>query len=334
MRGGVNKGMKVLLLGATGLLGHNVLLRLVDEGHEVRALVRRSDGIRLPASGWHTVVGSVLDYATLCRAAEGCEAVVNCAGTTDMSLPRPEDFMPMNRDLCEMVVRMMEEKGIRRLVHTSTVNTIGYGSAGHPANEDAPMQPPFEGSYYADSKRAGELVVLGAAQHHKDWHVVVINPGFMIGAYDVKPSSGRLLLAGYKRRLMVAPHGGKAFVAVNDVAQAVVSSLTKGDNGARYIVVNSHGCMSVKDFYKIQSQVMGYHQTVLTLPNWLLAIAGRVGDILRVMRLRTELSSLNVRQLMVHEYYDNICGREVLGYVETPIEHAIADFHKWRQFNK
>lgn len=326
--------MKVLLLGASGLLGHNVLQQLVADGHEVTALVRRSEGIRLQADGWHTVVGSVLDYPTLCRAAKGCEAVVNCAGTTDMSLPRSEDFMPMNRDLCEMIVRLMEGSGIKRLVHTSTVNTIGYGSAGHPANEDAPMQPPFEGSYYADSKRAGELVVLGAAQHHKDWHVVVINPGFMIGAYDVKPSSGRLLLAGYKRRLMVAPRGGKAFVAVNDVARAVVSALTKGENGARYIVVNSHGCMSVKDFYKIQSHVLDYRQYVLTLPNWLLELAGRLGDMLRVMGLRTELSTLNVRQLMVHEYYANVCGREVLGYSETSIEQAVADFYNWRNLNK
>ena len=323
--------MKVLLLGASGLLGHNVLQRLVADGHEVTALVRRSDGIRLPGGGWHTVVGSVLDYPTLCRAAKGCEAVVNCAGATDMSLPRREDFMPMNHDLCEMLVRLMEETGIKVLVHTSTVNTIGCGTAGHPANEEAPMQPPFEGSYYADSKRAGELVVLGAAQHHQDWHVVVINPGFMIGAYDTKPSSGRLLLAGYRRRVMVAPKGGKAFVAVRDVAQAVVAALTKGDNGARYIVTNSQGCFSVKELYKLQARVVGYRQWVLTIPNWLLAVAGWLGDALRAVGVRTELSTLNVRQLMVHEYYDNRLGREALGYAETPIAEAIGVFYKWRE---
>ncbi|MBR4506532.1 MAG: NAD-dependent epimerase/dehydratase family protein [Bacteroidales bacterium] len=323
--------MKVLLLGATGLLGHNVLQRLLAEGHEATALVRRSDGLRLPGGGWHTVVGSVLDYPTLCRAAKGCEAVVNCAGATDMSLPGREDFMPMNHDLCKMLVRLMEETGIRVLVHTSTVNTIGYGTAGHPANEEAPMRPPFEGSFYADSKRAGELVVLGAAQHHKDWHVVVINPGFMIGAYDTKPSSGRMLLAGYRRRAMVAPKGGKAFVAVQDVAQAAVAALTRGDNGARYIAVNSQGCFGIKELYKMQASTMGYRQHVLTLPNWLLAVAGRLGDALRAVGVRTELSTLNVRQLMVHEYYDNSRGREALGYAETPIEQAIGEFHKWRE---
>ena len=323
--------MKVLLLGATGLLGHNVLQRLVAEGHEVTALVRRSDGIRLPAAArWHAVVGSPLDYAALHRAAEGCDAIVNCAGATDMSLLRREDFMPMNHDLCEMMVRLMEETGIKVLVHTSTVNTIGYGSKGSHANEDAPMMPPFEGSYYADSKRAGELVVMGAAWRHEDWHVVVVNPGFMIGPYDVKPSSGRMLLAGYRRRVMAAPRGGKAFVAVKDVAQAVVTALTKGDNGARYIVTNSQGCMSIKQLYRLQARVMGYRQCVLILPNWLLAIAGKIGDGLRAIGVRTELSTLNVRQLMVGEYYDNSRGRTALAFGETPIEEAVADFYNWR----
>ena len=68
--------MKVLLLGATGLLGHNVLSRLVAEGHSVVALVRRSGGVRLHCGGWHEMVGSPLDYETLCRAAEGCDAVI------------------------------------------------------------------------------------------------------------------------------------------------------------------------------------------------------------------------------------------------------------------
>lgn len=323
--------MKVLLLGATGLLGHNVLQRLMAEGHEVAALVRRSDGIRLPGGGWHTVVGSPLDYATLSRAAKGCEAVVNCAGATDMSLPRREDFMPMNHDLCEMLVRLMEENGIKVLVHTSTVNTIGYGTADHPANEEAPMLPPFEGSYYADSKKAGETVVLGAARQHSDWHVVVINPGFMIGAYDAKPSSGRMLLAGYRRRLMVAPKGGKAFVAVADVAQAVVAALDRGDNGARYVATNSKGCFSIEELYRLQAREMGYRQCVLTLPNWLLAVAGKVGDGLRALGVHTELSTLNVRQLMVSEHLDNSRSRKALGYDETPIEQAIAEFHKWRE---
>lgn len=321
--------MKVLLLGATGLLGHNVLQRLMAEGHQVVAVVRRADGIQLQGCGWETVTGSLLDYNTLYRAAEGCDAVVNCAGTTDMSLRHYEDFLQVNRELCRMLVRLLDERGIKTLVHVSTVNTIGFGTAGHPADESAPMQAPFKGSFYGDSKREGEQLILAAATEGR--HVVVINPGYMLGPYDVKPSSGRMLLAAYRMPLMFAPKGGKAFVHVGDVAQAVVNALARGNNGGRYIAVNSHACMTIRNLYRMQAVVCGYCQKVLTMPNSLLLAAGRVGDLLRWCGVKTQLSTRNVRQLMVREYYDNHRAVSELLMPETPIETAISDFYEWRK---
>ena len=321
--------MNVLLLGATGLLGHNVLLRLMDEGHHVVVLVRRVKGICLSQAGWETVVGSPLDYAVLSKAAEGCDAIVNCAGTTDMSLRHYEDFLPVNRDLCGLLVRLMDELGIGTLVHTSTVNTIGYGSSDSPAGESAPMQPPFKGSFYADSKREGEQVVLSVAKEGR--HVVVVNPGFMVGPYDVKPSSGRMLLAAYRKPLMLAPKGGKAFVHVGDVAQVIVNALTQGRNGDRYIAVNGHACLSIKELYQLQAEVCGYRQRVFEVPDGLFLLAGKAGDLLRWMGVRTQVSTRNVRQLLVREYYDNGHALRDLGIKETPIADAIGKFHKWRE---
>lgn len=321
--------MRVLLLGATGLLGHNVLLRLMDEGHQVVAVVRRADGIHLSRRGWETIVGSPLEYSVLEKASKGCDAIVNCVGVTDMSLRRYEDYLPVNKGLCEMLVRLMNNHGINTLVHASTVNTIGFGAPGHLSDETAPMQPPFKGSYYADSKREGEEIILSAATPSR--HVVVVNPGYMIGPYDVKPSSGRLLLAAYRRPLMFAPKGGKAFVHVADVAAAMVNALTKGVNGQRYIVVNSKGMMTIKQLYELQARVCGYKQRVYSCPSWLLRVAGAMGDSLRVLGVKTEVSSRNIRQLLVREYYDNGLVIKDLCVEETPMESAIKDFYEWRK---
>lgn len=323
--------MRVLLLGASGLLGHHVLHLLMERGCAVRVLVRRASAVQMPDGGWETMVGELTDAATLRHAAEGCDAIVNCAGTTDMSLLRREDYRPVNSTLCATIVETMEQLGIKTLVHTSTVNTIGYGSAGHPAGEEAPMRPPFAGSYYADSKCEGEMCVLEAARRHADWHAVVVNPGYMLGPWDVKPSSGRMLLLGYRRRWMAAPRGGKAFVDVRDVAAAVVAALTRGRNGGRYIAVNSDACLSVKELYEMQARVMGYRQRVLTLPVWLTAVAGRVGDVLRTVGVRTELSTRNVRQLAVREYYSSRLAVDELDMPQSPVSDAIRDFHRWRQ---
>lgn len=321
--------MRVLLLGATGLLGHNVLLRLVEEGHQVVTLVRCADGFLQRKGGFEIVTGSLLDYSTLERAAEGCGAIINCAGTTDMSLRRYEDYLPVNRDLCGLLVRLMNEHGISVLVHASTVNTIGCGIEGHPADESAPMQPPFKGSFYADSKYEGEKVILSAATEGR--HVIVVNPGYMLGPYDDKPSSGRMLLAANKHRLMLAPEGGKAFVHVDDVAQAMVSALTRGTNGSRYILVNREGMLTIKQLYELQARVCGYRQKVLRCPDILLRCAGRVGDLLRWMGVKTQVSSHNIRQLRVREYYDNSHALCDLQMKSTPVEEAIRDFFEYRK---
>ena len=326
--------MKVLLLGASGLLGHNVLRRLVADGHDVRIVVRRPDAVTLEPQKWETIVGSVLDADTLSSAAKGCDAIVNCAGTTDMSLRRLEDYLPVNRDLCQMILEAMDCHGISTLVHTSTVNTIGNGSADHPADESVPMSMPCIGSFYADSKRIGEELILSASKAHPERHIVVINPGFMIGAYDAKPSSGRLLLAGYRRRLMAAPKGGKAFVAVDDVAEAITAALTHGTSGSRYIVVNDKGCLTFKQLYTLQAATIGYRQTVVELPNWILGLAGRFGDLLRVCGVKTELSFKNVSLLMMHEYYTCRNGKSALGFKTMPIEEAMQDLHKWNETRK
>lgn len=322
--------MKVLLLGATGLLGHNVLQRLLAEGHRVVVLVRRRRSLRIPVTGFEVLESPSFDNDALLCAAEGCEAVVNCAGVTDMSLLHLEDYLGVNRDLCVRVIAAMKHHGIRRLVHVSTVNTIGHGTESHPADESQPMRPPFADSFYARSKRLGEEAVQEGMRDYPGMEAVIINPGYMLGAYDVKPSSGRMLLAAYRKPLMFAPRGGKAFVHVADVAQAAVNALERGVPGNRYIVVNSQACMSIKELYRLQAAVCGYRQRVVTAPDWLLLAAGRVGDLLRLMGVKTQVSTCNIRQLLVREYYDNHHGLCDLGFSETPIADAIRDFHSWK----
>ena len=92
----------MLLTGASGLLGHNVLRTLLERGCKVRAVVRKSAAIRSEAIpegtevSLETILGDILDFNNLEQWCQGCDAVINCAGTTDMSLLRLEDYLPVN----------------------------------------------------------------------------------------------------------------------------------------------------------------------------------------------------------------------------------------------
>ena len=125
----------------------------------------------------------------------------------------------------------------------------------------------------------------------------------MIGACDPKPSSGKLMIMGYKRALNFIPKGGKNFVPVTDVAVAVCNAITQGKNGERYLL--SAVNFSFKEYYKLQMNVGKYEQRIIELPDGVLIVVGKVGDVLRKMGVKTEVCTMNLRQLMIREYYSN-----------------------------
>ena len=324
----------ILLTGASGLLGHNVLITLLQRGEQVIAPLRDASRLHLPASlagspNLHIIPMESIQFPLPESAIHHSHisAIINCAGTTDMSLPTLDDFMPVNKDLVEHLVMLMRDHDIPTLVHVSTANTIGYGSADNPATEEAPFQEPFTASYYARSKRDAEQLLDQVAHDGSGHRIVVVNPGFMVGTYDTKPSSGKLLLAGYKRRWMAVPKGGKSFVHVRDAAEAVVNAVTMGANGERYLLTGKS--MTLKEFYELQAEVCGYKQRVLELPDILVLVAGKVGDLLQWMKIRTQLCTRNVRQLLVCVFYDNSKACRQLAMPQTPIADAIKDFFVW-----
>ena len=323
--------MRILLLGATGLLGNNVLQQLLEAGHEVTALVRRKGGIVAEAAKGsnqlNIIEGDILKWEDLKAAAEGAGALVNCAGQTDMTLTRLEDYRPVNRDLCALIARLRDEQTLEAVVHVSTANTVGNVSPGHFADETLPPNAPFGDSLYARSKMEGETLLLEASRHGHG-RIVVLNPGFILGPYDARPGSGRLLLAAHGRRLMVAPAGGKAFVAASDVAKAVLAALERGRNGERYLVVGE--CMGFKELYELQAEVCGYRQTVVGLWRWFSKAAGLLGDAARTLGIRTELCSSNVAMMMAKEYYSNRKMRDELGVQPLATAEAIRQFYQWR----
>ena len=325
------QGVRVLLTGASGLLGHNVLRTLLERGCKVRAVVRKSGAIRSEAIPegtevlLETILGDILDFNNLEQWCQGCDAVINCAGTTDMSLLRLEDYLPVNCSLPEAICAVMERNpALRTLVSVSSANTVGNGSPQSPADESAPFAPPYSASLYAQSKAEAEAWLRCWARANTDRRVIIVNPGFIIGAYDYKPSSGQLLLAAYRKPLMAAPPGGKSFVYAYDAAQAIVNALSRGRSGERYLLAGK--CLTLKEFYGLQAQLLRYRQLYISLPRRLCVLVGALGDLLRKLGVRTMLSRANVELMCEREHYDNSKAVCELGLPQTPLEDAVIAF--------
>jgi dihydroflavonol-4-reductase len=318
--------MNVLVTGSNGLLGHQVVFELLKMKHEVSIIVRSKMSIYFDLESVSVAVGNFTDYETLKMVAEGCDAIIHIAAVTATDLLHYEDYAKINVDGSATLLKVAAELNIKRLVFVSTANTIGFGNKKKAANETSGIEFPFSESFYAQSKAAAEQLFISASLL-PDRHVIIVNPTFMIGAFDTKPSSGKLMLMGYKKRIMFAPGGGKNFVAASDVAVTICNALTQGKNGERYLASGVN--LSFKDFYNLQKEIGKYKQLLIQLPDFLLKAVGKVGDIIRRFGIKNEVCSMNIRQLLVQEYYCNAKARSELSIPETELKTAIGEALNW-----
>ncbi|WP_435522940.1 NAD-dependent epimerase/dehydratase family protein [Chryseobacterium indoltheticum] len=128
------------------------------------------------------------------------------AAETNQNLLRLSDYSKLNVDVTIHLFSLCKKAGIKKFVFVSSANTMGYGSETDLGNENLPMKAPFTKSFYAQSKWEAEQFLLNNSNGIK---TIILNPTFMLGKYDSKPSSGKIILMGWKKKIVFYPPGGK-----------------------------------------------------------------------------------------------------------------------------
>jgi nucleoside-diphosphate-sugar epimerase len=235
--------VRVLLAGATGTIGTELTRQLLDAGHQVVGLTRRSDGAgRLRDVGAEPVVADMLDRPALLKALEGVrtDAVIH-QGTSLTRVPaRHRDLYPTNvlrtRGTANLLLAA-DAVGARRFVTQSFLYVYGFADHGDaPVREDAPLGPSGGGEFdkHVAAMRSTERQVFGA----DGVEGVAMRYAFF---YGDEPAT-RSLLDLAARRLMPAPaHGSNmSVVHVEDAAAATVAALERGRAGEAYNVADDH----------------------------------------------------------------------------------------------
>jgi len=316
--------MLVFVTGASGLLGANTLAVLARQGIPARGFLR--DKRRFPlasADGIELVEGDITDAASVLRAMRGCTHVIHTAALTRQD-EFPAAYYRVNVEGTRHVAAAARQCGVKRVVWVSTANTMGFGSKRQPGHESMPISEAFRKSPYAHSKWLAEEWV---ARHAADLNGVTVNPAFMLGPYDAQPGSGKIIHMAWNKRLLWCPPGGKNFVHVQDVAQALVAALHKGVRGERYLVGNEN--LTYREFFAHVARHATVRPRVVPVPAWLLRVAGRVGDVLRTLGVRAALSSANAHILCVQNFYSNAKSVHELKVSYRSTDHAIRDAVAW-----
>lgn len=226
--------MLVLVTGGTGFLGGWVTRELLGAGYRVRILARRPP--RSSEDDLSTVEvceGDLFAPEPLARAASGVDAIVHCAGLVSLNLRDRGALQRTNVEATRVVLDLAMRHRIRML-HTSSIATIGPTAAPQALDESSAAVPLNFDYPYAMSKRQSESLALEYCQRGAD--VVVLNPGILFGPGDVKYTSTQFILRYLRRELWMHLPGGASFADVRDVARAYVAALERGRPGERYIL--------------------------------------------------------------------------------------------------
>lgn len=328
--------MRVLMTGATGFIGANLVRQLLDRGDEVICLVRK---VRKAIEGLPIETSAIPlrdereNVDELARLLEGVDGIYHVAGIFDPS-PGGEARM---RDVhiygTRALLRAAEKAGVPRLVLCSSSVTVGFGSREAPGDEDTPLDA--TGVYGASGAlRAYHDTKLQSEEMVANWPGVdgiIVNPDFIIGAWDVKPTSGQMIVTMATSALPVPvyPRGGKCFQDADDCALGHILAMEKGQNGRRYLLGNEN--LSYREFMTLVAEVVGKPPPRIPLPNAALGLAGRVGAVLQKQDPhRFAGLDPNVLRSMQQERYRS--GRravEELGVTRTPMREAIEKAYRW-----
>ncbi|MCU0307442.1 MAG: NAD-dependent epimerase/dehydratase family protein [Thermoleophilia bacterium] len=323
---------RVLVTGATGFIGHHVAAALRDRGHEVRALVRPGGPgpVRLP-EGVEAVGGDLLDRASVARAADGAEAVVHVAAHYALWRREAARVMRVNVDGTANVIAAARAAGAR-LVHTSSVATIGIPAGGGPGDEDTPQPPGQVIGAYKRSKVLAERLVLDAARRGQ-W-AVVVNPSAPVGPGDWRPTpTGRIVLDVLRRRMPAFVDTGLNLIDVRDVAAGHVLALERGVPGRRYILGNED--LTLESILRLIAGITGQRPPRVRLPHAVAIGVAAVDEVVEGRIIgRAPLAPLD-GALMARKrmFFSPARAVRELGLPQSPVGAALRDAVAWYRAN-
>jgi dihydroflavonol-4-reductase len=228
--------LKAFVTGATGFVGSHVAELLQQQGADLRLLVRtgsRTDNIDFLHAD--RIPGELGDIESLRRGMSGCEAVFHVAADYRLWVQNPDQMYRANVAGTLAVIDAARQAGVKRVVYTSSVATMGFLSDGTIVDETAPVDLSHMIGHYKRSKFMAEQAALAAGRSGAP--VVVVNPTTPIGDRDIKPTpTGRIVLDFLNRNFPAYVDTGLNLADVREVARGHLLAMEKAKPGERYIL--------------------------------------------------------------------------------------------------
>jgi dihydroflavonol-4-reductase len=322
---------KVLVTGPCGLLGNNIVRVLLDQGFEVRAFIHHVENTSLTDLTIEQFVGDIRIEEDVMKAADGVDYIIHAAANTSIWPYRSELIRQVNIDGTRNIIRAALDKRVKRLIAIGSATAFGNGTRENPGTEESAFTAGKFGLDYIDSKHEAQNMILDSVkQNHLP--AIILNPTFMLGPYDTKPSSGELLLALYSGKIPGYTRGGRNYIHVRDVAIAACNAITMGRTGECYIMANQN--MSYKEFNHLVANQLHIKPPRFYIPAPIILLYGSLVELFaRIFNKKPAISLAVARISLVTNYYSSAKAVEELNLPQTPIEEAVHEAIDWFKEN-
>jgi dihydroflavonol-4-reductase len=342
--------MLAFVTGATGFLGSHVARVLGEQGAQLRLLVRPTSDLRNldDLQNADRVVGDLRDAASISKALSGCDVVFHVAADYRLWVRDPDEMYRSNVGGTRILLEAARKQGVRRVVYTSSVATMGFtsnyaaaetltghGSRPHTstvADEESPVSLADMIGHYKRSKFMAEQVAVEAARSGVD--VVIVNPTTPVGERDIKPTpTGRIVLDFVKRKFPAYVETGLNLVDATECARGHVQALEKGRAGERYILGGEN--LTLKQILDRLAAITGLPSPTVKLP-YIFALATGVVDEMVTGRLlgrepRATIDAVRMGRKMM--FVSSAKAERELGWRTVPVDGALRRSVDWFRGN-
>ncbi len=325
--------MIAFVTGATGFVGSHVARVLLEQGSEVRLLVRPSSDLRnIQDLAGDRVTGDLRDASSIEKAMLGCDVVFHVAADYRLWAPDSDQMYRSNVEGTRTILSAARKNRVRRVVYTSSVATMGFAADGSSADENSPVSLDNMIGHYKRSKYMAEEIAIAEGRNGLD--VVIVNPSTPVGERDIKPTpTGRIILDFLKKKFPAYVDTGLNLVDATECARGHVAALEKGRSGERYILGGEN--LTLKQILDKLAVITGLPSPTIRVPYFIALATGVVDEIFtgRIRGREPRVTIDAVRMGRKKMFVSSTKAERELGWKPLPVDNALRRAVDWFQSN-